>query len=267
MEDNIATLVAGNHIREDDRDRPLIVCIHGGGCNAGYFDLPEYSFCAAARKRGYPLLLINRPGHGGSAGIEGGLDAMAAAIQRDVAALLERRDDPRWYLLGHSIGGAIAIIIAGELRPATLCGVAVSGIGLFPMPAALRWGGTGVLDAAPPIDILFGPPGSFSWRAPRVLRGIAEAWNGREVAETLNDWPRRVAGSAQGVSVPVHLRLAEGEHIWRTGRAEVARFAAMFTAAPKVDAALLPGGGHLYELHRNGAELIDSQLGFFDSLT
>jgi hypothetical protein len=40
--------------------------------------------------------------------------------------------------------------------------------------------------------------------------------------------------------------------------------AAAFTSAPEVDAALLPGGGHLYEATQGGAEFIARQLDFIE---
>ena len=36
-------------------------------------------------------------------------------------------------------------------------------------------------------------------------------------------------------------------------------------ASPRVDAALLPEGGHVYEIHKRGPELIASQLDFLES--
>lgn len=267
MSDDAGTAINSSRIGFDNAARPLIVCIHGGGCNAGYFDLPGYSFCALAQARGYPLLLIDRPGHGRSVRMGGGFTASARAILEHIHVTIRLRQNRRWYLVGHSIGAAIAIIIAGEMRSAGLCGVAISGIGAHPMPTAIAWGGAGTIDSDVAGDLLFGPPGSFSWRAPGALRGVAEPWDAEEVTETLNDWPARFAGSAQGVSVPVHFRLAEGERIWRTGTGEVARLAGAFTHVPWIDAALLPEGGHLYELHLRGHELMTDQLDFFDRLT
>ena len=66
--------------------------------------------------------------------------------------------------------------------------------------------------------------------------------------------------------MPVHLRLAEHEKIWETGPNVVFRMAARLEQAPLVDAALLPEGGHLYELHVRGLELIASQLDFVERL-
>lgn len=256
----------------DDAKRPLIVCIHGGGCNANYFDLPGFSFCDLAVARGYSLVLINRPGHGGSSPTYAtDFTSIASAILAHIHDTISvHRPTSRWLLLGHSIGAAVATIIAGEICPAHLVGVALSGIGDKPTSAAWAW--QRELDAALPgaalsSDLLFGPPGSFSWRAPKALRHAAEPWQTAEVHEALDHWPSRFVSSAHGVKVPVHIRLAEAEQIWDTGQDAVERVAKLFDSAPRVDAGLLPEGGHLYEVHRRGHELMKSQLDFFDNLT
>lgn len=248
--------------------KPIIVCIHGGGCNARYFDLPGFSFRERAVARGYPLLLVNRPGHGGSMPAVDDFSSSAAAI---LAHVRDRLGTSPWssgyFMLGHSIGAAVATIIAGDLQPKGLRGLALSGIGDRPTSAALAWARK--LDVAQPDaslagDLLFGPQSSFSWRAPKALRQAAESWCPVEVEETLKQWPSRFLKSARRVAVPVHLRLAEAERIWETGPSAIRRLTAFFTNAPWIDAGLLPEGGHLYEVHRRGHELMASQLDFFD---
>ncbi|WP_190171352.1 alpha/beta fold hydrolase [Streptomyces mirabilis] len=45
---------------------PLLVCLPGGGYNASYFDVPGYSLVDAARREGFPVVSLDRPGYGGS---------------------------------------------------------------------------------------------------------------------------------------------------------------------------------------------------------
>lgn len=260
------TGIGSRYVPGSDPARPLIVCIHGGGCNGWYFDLPDHSFRALAEKRGYPLLIVDRPGHGASNMSRQGLAASARTIRDHVEDVADRNWHSQWCLLGHSIGGAIAMLIAGDLRPSALRALAISGIGAEPMPAAMAWSAAGAGDAVAASSLLFGPLRSFTWKAPAMLRQCAEPWDASEVVEVLNYWPDRFADVARGVMVPLHLRLAEGEGIWRTGSAEVARLAALFAQAPSVDAALLPEGGHLYELHFGGSRHMAGQLDFFDRL-
>jgi prepilin-type processing-associated H-X9-DG protein len=253
--------------------KPLIVCIHGGGCNAAYFDLPGFSFCDRAVVRGYPVLLINRPGHGGSApvtegGFKGAAEAILAYIQNTLS--VRRLAESGWFMVGHSIGGAIATIIAGGLQPRDLRGVALSGIGDSPTLSAHEWAqrlNGRQSDIGLANGLLFGPQNTFSWRAPKALRSAAEPWRPIEVEETLKHWPRYFSDIARRVTVPVHLRLADAERIWENGPLALKRLAASFVNAPGVDCSLLPEGGHLYEVHHRGHELMASQLDFFDHIT
>ncbi|VXD01055.1 alpha/beta hydrolase [Sphingomonas sp. 8AM] len=266
-----APLVKAELVNPPGATKPLVVCIHGGGCNARYFDLPGFSFRERAVARGFPLLLVNRPGHGGSDdAAASSFSAGAAAILKTVVDCLAERSRHDWFLIGHSIGGAIAIMIAGEQRVAGLRGVALSGIGDRPTEQARSWvGGTAnpLSGVALAEEMLFGPRESYSWRAPKALRAAAEPWRPGEVIEALEHWPYRFAPIARKVGVPVHLRLADAEHIWETGAKAIARMAAAFEDAPAVDAAILPDGGHLYEVHRRGGEQMEAQLDFLDGLS
>ena len=257
-------------VNPDGLADPLIVCIHGGGCTAEYFDVPGFSFCDRAIARDYSLLLVNRPGHGGSPPNENdNLSSSAEHVLAHVQNVLRERRSDNWVAVGHSIGAAIVTVIASK-RPRGLLGIALSGIGDRPTTAARTWARgfeRGQPDAALAQELLFGPPGTFSWRGTKALRHVVEAWRSEEVEETLYRWPSLFAESAPQVAVPVHLRLAEMERIWETGQAVVARLARAFVSAPSVDAGLLPDGGHLYEVHHRGAELGESQLDFFDELS
>ena len=249
---------------------PLIVCIHGGGCTAEYFDVPGFSFCDRAVARDYSLLLVNRPGHGGSPLNENpNLSLSAEHILGHVQNVLRECRSDNWVAVGHSIGAAVVTVIASK-RPRGLLGIALSGIGDRPTLAARTWARglqCGQPDAVLAQNLLFGPPGTFSWRGTKALRHVVEAWRSEEVEETLYRWPALLTECAPHVAVPVHLRLAEMERIWDTGPEAVARLARAFANAPFIDAGLLPDGGHLYEVHHRGGELGESQLDFFDGLS
>jgi pimeloyl-ACP methyl ester carboxylesterase len=257
-------------VNPDSLADPLIVCIHGGGCTAEYFDVPGFSFCDRAVARGYSLLLVNRPGHGGSPRNDNyNLCSSAGHILGHVQNVLRKRRSQNWVAVGHSIGAAVVTVIASKL-PRGLLGIALSGIGDRPTQAARTWARgfeCGQPDAVLAQNLLFGPPGTFSWRGAKALRPVLADWRSDEVEETLYKWPSVFAERAPQVAVPVHLRLADMERIWDTGHEAVARLARAFASAPAVDAGLLRDGGHLYEIHNRGAELGESQLDFFDELS
>lgn len=263
-------------VENADSARPLLVCIHGGGCNGDYFDVTGCSMLAAARERGFAVLRVNRPGHGGTPTPVGArpVATSPAPIRRFID---EVRAGPApasngVALIGHSIGGAVALRLAGEGADWPLRAVAVSGIGDRVAP---DMAGVSVdrdaerVDAPRGLDALLFENGGrpLSWRALASLRRAAEPWLVSEVLEIVEDWPVQWPAVARAVAVPVQVRLAEHERLWATGQAAIDRIAALLSAAPVVDAALLPEGGHLYEVCRRGPELIDAQLDFIDRFT
>ncbi|WP_374945161.1 alpha/beta fold hydrolase [Sphingomonas sp.] len=256
---------------ERDTDAPLLVCIHGGGCNARYFEMMRPSLADAALARGFAVLLVDRPGHGGNpAPASDQPVADSVAHIRDLVADVLAKHQPgtsNAALVGHSIGGAVALMLAADPRGLPWRAVAVSGIGDEPPAATRAWAagattGANPGETEPVADMFFGPPGTYDWRGPAALRRVAEPWNLAEVLEIVSRWPKRWPDVAAAIRLPVHLRLADHDGIWHTGLHVVERMAARLTASSLVDAALLPDGGHVYDIHRRGPELIAAQIDF-----
>lgn len=244
-------------------EAPLLVCIHGGGCSARYFDLKGFSTVDRALARQLPVLLVNRPGHGGSAPArtDHPINEAAAVLP---ALVDEVRGNRAVVIIGHSIGGAVALTIAAQRQDWPLKAIAISGIGDRITPEFEEaW--TALLSGVPVetnISHFFGPEGTYRWNAPTALRKASEPWQADEVEDVVQEWPRRFLATAGDVRVPVHLRLAEHERIWDNGQEAIGRMTSALKRSPQVDAAIVPEGGHLYELHKRGWELIESQLDF-----
>ncbi len=227
--------------------------------------MPGFSIAERAIRAGYDVLLPDRPGHGRSPPghstepITEAAELLSALLE----PLLSTRSSSRLVVLGHSIGGAIALTLATDRRIAT-CAVAVSGIGRSPTPAALAWFRQFSADQrhVPPASFFFGPSGSYDWRAPIALRKVAEPWRLDEVHETLLVWPGRFDAIAARLAVPVSFHMADHEEIWDRADMTNGKIAEAFVAAPDVVSGILPDGGHLYELHLNGAHMIQAQLDF-----
>ncbi len=252
-------------------EAPLLVCVHGGGCNGQYFDLKGVSLVHAAVGRGMAVLQIDRPGYGASAAPSGDVTPIveaASAVHALVEAVRARPAVAQRSvaLIGHSIGGAVALTYAAGAAKAglpLLAAVCVSGIGDRPTAEVTGFSrrGSNGSTVEPPTDWFFGPEGSYGWKGVMALRAIAEPWRTDEVDEVVRDWPIRVADIAGAITCPVHVRLAEFERIWEADTEALRRISDAFTRTT-VDAAILPEGGHLYEVHRRGAELIAAQLDF-----
>src|SRR5690349_13614509 len=101
-----------------------IVLVHGFGA-----DLNTLMFNQPALANRRRVVALDLPGHGGSVRQVGAGDAesFAAAITDALATL----DIERFHLVGHSMGGAIALVLAGEMptRIASLTLLAPAGLG------------------------------------------------------------------------------------------------------------------------------------------
>lgn len=264
-------LVSGVLLRSGIAAAPLLACIHGGGCNARYFDIKGHSTVEAALRSGFSVLLLNRPGYGANPmlhsqrPVRDGVQPIRAFLDEALRRHLPEARD--LLIIGHSIGGATALELAAEPGPLPLRAIAVSGVSDQVDP--------GVADpvrtdagAGPDPDLaslFLGDRGTYSWRAVADLRRVIEPWDQREAIEMIHHWPGRWREIAPKIKLPVHLRLADQDRVFATGTEVVARLAAALTGSGAVDAALLPDGGHVYELHRRGPELIGSQIAFLQA--
>lgn len=252
---------------------PLVIAVHGGTYTSDYFDLPGHSLLERAEARGIPVIALDRPGYAGSTAVEESasiiaknaevLDAVIAGIWEEWASKASGI-----VLIGHSIGGAIITDIAGNHPSWPLKGIAVSGCLLMvPTESADAWEN---LPPIPMIDlptpmkdqVMFGPEGTFGADMPAASYPSNAPCPRAELIDITSTWIDRVRDVAATVTVPVHSRQAEFDHLWVTDEQQVADFGAAFISSPSVDAALEPGAGHCIDFHNPGAAFQDSQLDF-----
>ncbi|MFC5637836.1 alpha/beta hydrolase [Streptomyces bullii] len=227
--------------------RAVIVALHGGGMNAGYFDgqaHPDVSLLAVGARLGYTVLALDRPGYGASADrLPAGqrLTAQAATVRRAVQAFTARHaPGAGTFLLAHSFGAKVALAAAADWDAPHLLGLDVSGCGRrlavntglvdchrVGSLRRLNWGPLGLY-----------PPQTF-WASQQVVAPMPV----REVS-TVTGWTRLSAAILPRVRVPVRLTFAEYETWWRHDDEEIADLTARLSAAPRVVVDHLPQAGH-----------------------
>ncbi|MBK5305403.1 MAG: alpha/beta fold hydrolase [Frankiaceae bacterium] len=252
---------------------PLVVALHGGSYTSAYFDVPGHSLLDAAAANGFDVVALDRPSYGGSDAIPDAeltfarsaeiLTSAIAALWKEVGASYDGV-----VLLGHSIGGAIAMHVAASRPTWPLLGLTISGIhDVAPAHVRQAW------DSMPP-----GQPVNFVVEQRRMFfygpdwtidPGIVEAAEISaapiplaELLEVVGGWTEVAGGLAAKIDVPVQYHAFEFEQLWTIDAATVQSFASYFTSSTYVSAELLTGTGHDADHHRLGLAFQLRQLAF-----
>lgn len=254
-------------------DRPLIIAVHGGTYTSAYFDIAGYSLLDSAAASGLSLVAPDRNGYGDTPLLpptERTILGQARSLRQWIRESWRHFDAECGgiVLIGHSIGGAIAARIASEPEDLPLLGLAVSGVGLrTPADHRPMWN---ALPDIPRVEILsamkdgvmFGPAGSYHSDMPAASHRADAPAPRAELVDIVSTWHDDVHAILGKITVPVHYRQGEFDHLWIVDESEVTGFAAALTSSPRVDAALVKGAGHCLDFHRVGAGFHLQQLGF-----
>lgn len=255
--------------------KPLIAALHGGTYTAHYFDVAgasEGSFLDVATAHGYPVVAFDRPGYGGSTPLEPDSNTFTRHVELLSGALAqatERLAAGSVFLVGHSIGGMLALMIAADASGLPLIGVSATGMGAV-IPSGGAAEALGSLPADATVDlpyeerdkVMFGPAHTYGAEGLRQARNSYAPVPVRELVQAPT-WPKEhLPTVAPRVRVPVHNALAEFDALWSSSPENVARFAALFIAAPFVDASVARGTGHCIDHHTLGSALHLRQLAF-----
>ena len=262
--------------KDPDTDRavlngPLIVALHGGGYSSAFFDVPGYSLLDRSAAAGCTAVALDRPGYGESTILFGDaiLEANAERLHTGIAELWDRDRCKAGgiFLVGHSIGGAIAILIAARERKWPLLGIAISGVGL-----TLPSGGPVFAPNADAIRIsvpeeqknmrMFGPAGTYPEGAKEQLRAANEPVIYREVFEINTLWPGYAREVCAQVQVPVYYRQGELDQVWAQGENEIGKVRDAFLNAPIMDAEIVKGAAHCIDFHNGGGAFQEGQIAF-----
>ncbi|MBB4683831.1 alpha/beta hydrolase [Amycolatopsis jiangsuensis] len=252
---------------------PLVVALHGGGYNSGYFHVAGHSLLDLAETAGFRVFSLDRPGYGGSDTLpddEATFGASAGLLDAAVGALWTEHGAgrPGVVLLSHSIGSAIAVHIAARRPRWPLLGISLHGVGdQSPEHVVNAWH---AMPTSGPVELpseqrralLYGPESTVDADAVEAAKASVEPVSIGEMLEIVEGWPANLAKLAAEVAVPVQYTLAEHDGLWNVSESRVAAFAGYFTAAPWVETRLQPSAGHNLDHHRLSLALHLRQLAF-----
>ena len=212
------------HLRLGPEEGSPILMIHGFGA-----DLSTWMFNQQALAESRPVYAIDLPGHGGSS--KQVADGSVAGLAKTVRDYMDAAGIEKAHLVGHSLGGAIAIEIAAAAPERVTALTLVAPAGLGDEIAEAFIGGflseTRSRKLRPVLEMLVADPGMISADmvedvlkfkrldgAPAALTAIAEAnFSGGRQKASLRD---RLAG----VSVPVAVVWGEADQILPASHAE-----------------------------------------------
>lgn len=248
--------------------RALIVAIHGGTYDSEYYAAGPDSLLALGPAVGYTVVALDRPGYGASATVTGlGFAGQTTALAAGVDGLRRHYGLP-CVLVGHSIGGMLALQVAAALEVPP-SGVEVSGLGDLWQPGIREmWSGL-IGDAAavelPPeahASVMFGPDATRTAEAIARNAELLRAMPMPELVDVVR-WSEQLPEVAGTVTAPVRLTLAEYDNIWQSD--DAAREAVRRHFAGPVEVTLFRGAGHSIELHRRARAYALGQLAFVES--
>ena len=244
----------------NENPRALLVALHGGTYTSKYFDTPSSSLMEFCASSGYSILALDRPGYGTATSVpfdQLSFDGQIPILQQALSEIWKTygQQSAGMFLIGHSIGGMIALLLAAEKPHEHLLGVNMTGAGgLYNEQTKVAFASlvsdepTVMMDIAIKLRAMYGPEWSYPAEQAQYdsQRDVPTA--AIELAQA-QLWGTRMPEVAAQVHVPVQFIVPEYDHIWRADAEALSPVAAMFSAAPFVDVGVQRMAGHSVELH------------------
>ena len=227
----------------DGPPRANVVIAHGGAEHSG-----RYAWVAGQlNARGYAVHALDHRGHGRSDGPPGYVDRFAHAVE-DLDRLVHDVDDPV-FLLGHSMGGCLALLYALDHQD-QLAGLVLSSplCSLDEVPRALRIAAR-VLNRVAPKAGVHQVDATGVCTDPEVVRAYDEdplVYRGKLAARTvveIDDSVNRIHAGETGITLPLLVLSSPGDTI-----VEPAGAARVHANAGSADKAFISYEGMAHEI-------------------
>jgi pimeloyl-ACP methyl ester carboxylesterase len=245
--------------------RGLILALHGGGYSSGYWnntaDEGRLSLLELGAVLGFHVLALDRPGYGHS---KNG-DRSLVALETQATVLFDAID--AWsrefkfngpaFVIGHSIGAMITLLMAAHPRSARLSGVDVLGFPLRLVSGAetqeiISWPTTQThvpaLSAEMHRKCVLGPAGTYSTEAVEYdlkLTCPMSVVEFRDAITLPGTWPHILPT----IHIPVQLTMAEHEVMQVTGAEALREAQGLLGNSAHARFHLQPASGHNASMH------------------
>lgn len=256
------------------RPRGLVVALHGGTYDSGYYDTGAGSLLSVGEALGLCVVALDRPGYGKSHTLDPKWLSFSSQTELLAAAVKQVAHDVApvngTVLVGHSIGGMLALRVAAQAA-VELRGVEVSGIGARWRPGMREmWssliGEQAAIDVPPDAHthVMFGPEGTYAPEQKALDAALLRPMPMPELADVVG-WTDAFPAVAEGISVPVSVTFPEHDNIWMTDADARSLAQRLFVRAPSVRVELFEGAGHCIELHKLSRSYCLRQLAFIEA--
>lgn len=255
--------LSGRIAAPDGPPHALIIALHGGTYSSRYYDLTGSERSSALSNfaaLGYRTVAVDRPGYGSTTGAAPAgcdLDAQAETIGEAVDLIhAQHGSDLPVFLIGHSIGGMIALLVAARGVEAPLIGVMASGLGVVWQPGIHEMWSSLVSDADTVTvpneardQLMFAGP-----VADAVQKDAGTDLHPLPVEELrgATTWHERMAAVGPAIGVPVLHVLPEHDGIWCSDDAAQRAAAKALSGARSATVRVQRHAGHSLDAHLAG---------------